>query len=75
MKKILAVMLLLVVACAAPAILGGATPETTTTNCGNGVVCPIPYLCPTSPNGKCEAPSTIPTAWGAAKQLDAGADR
>ena len=59
-----------VMACA---ILGGPTPDTTSTRCSDGSRCPNGYVCPSpmNPSGRCEAAGPAPTAWGATRS-DAG---
>ena len=62
-----------IAAACAPAILGGPTPDTTTTLCGDGVTrCPNPYVC--TLYDRCEAPGPAPTSWGS-RLADAGKDR
>ncbi len=46
-------------------IFGGATPETTKTQCADGSYCDNPYVCPAYAGKPCEAPgvSDLPTHW------------
>jgi hypothetical protein len=64
-----AIMLAVVASCHSPAILGGATTDTTTHLCPDGLRCANYLDCPSLAGGDCEAPVDEPPAM---READAG---